>query len=64
MLKDIETSRHARRERVYPVFRDEAGRSAGTGGRPSEAGGCMVGWVVSAPILGKTNALSQRAMLF
>ena len=35
-LKDTETPQQARRAGVYRVVRDEAGRSAGTGGRPSQ----------------------------
>ena len=37
VLKDTETPQEARHVGVYLVVRDEAGRSAGTGGRPSQA---------------------------
>ena len=36
-LKDFETSQEARDVGVYPLVRGEAGRSAGTGGRPDLA---------------------------
>jgi len=47
-LKDTKTPHKARREGVCPVFRDEAGRSAGTGGRPSEAGRVLTNAVASS----------------
>jgi|GEM_PF-6826285 len=41
VLKDTETPQQARHAGVYIVVRDEAGRSAGTGGRPNEAEGAL-----------------------
>ena len=43
VLKDTETPQKARHVGVYPVVRDEAGRSAGTGGRPIGRWECA-GW--------------------